>query len=532
MARNMARTHHDDLNRFNELQGLTIPDLLRERARQYPFNLALSAQSFRGHRDRITFAQLEIRMEAVAQGLARRGVRKGDRVALFLSNDAVRECILTAVGCYRLAAIVAPMNVRASDEELGHALGLVQPSHIVTMQSGAERIGRLYPTAQLILLEGKQGEDGTWPEPEREFRQGLLPDVAASEDPSVLLLTSGTTARSKAVTHCHRSQLYTGYAIGGAIGLTDRDTYQGAWPIYTSSVLNLACMAAWVSGAGVVLEGASLNNAERLRLIETEGTTVYHGVTAPLHFMIEEYPNDGYDLRRVRRIGYGGAAMPREIIEKFSKRLPWADQVHIWAMTETGPAGSYLPPWFLPRKAGCIGIAQPGCAVQVVDDHGKPVADGEPGEIAFAGPSAALGYWRDPEATDQTFVDGWIRTGDIGMIDDEGHMHFLDRKKDIINRGGLKIASAAVEDVIYRFPGVAEAAVIAVPHPGLGEDIAACVVAAPGTTLDLDKIRAHCARYLADYETPRKWHVLDALPKNPMGKILKRDLRQQIIERM
>ncbi|UZG44402.1 class I adenylate-forming enzyme family protein [Caldimonas thermodepolymerans] len=521
-----------ELNRYNELHGLTVPALLRLRARQHPARLALSAHSARGYRDRLTYSQLVLRMEGVARGLAHRGVRQGDRVALFLSNYGVREGVLTALGCYRLGAIVSPLNVRASDDELTHALELVEPGHVVTTVEAAARVRALYPKARLLLVDDDSADEACrWPEPTREFHAAELPDVARPEDPSVLLFTSGTTARSKAVAHCHRSQLYCGYAIGGAIGLQGGDIYQGAWPLYTSSVLNMACMAAWVSGAGVVLEEVPLDNAGRLRLIESEATTVYHGVTSPLHFLIDEYPNGRYDLSRVRRLCYGGAAMPVEVIEKFRQRLPWVDQVHIWGMTETGPAGTVLPPWYLPRKAGCIGTAHPGCAVRVVGDDGQPLPAGEVGEIVFSGPSAALGYWRNPEATAQTFVDGWVHTGDLGRFDDEGHLHFVDRKKDIINRGGLKIASAAVEEAIYRFPGIAEAAVVAVPHAGLGEDVAACVVPAPGVTLDLDALRAHCARHLADYAVPRHWHVMEALPKNPMGKILKRDLREQLLNR-
>jgi acyl-CoA synthetase (AMP-forming)/AMP-acid ligase II len=519
----------NDLNRYNELHGITVPDMLRLRALQHPFKLALSAHSFRGHRDRLSFAQLVIRMDSMARGLLARGVKKGERVALFLSNVAIRECVLTALGCYRMGAIVAPLNVRSSDEELGHALALIEPSVIVTQQSDADRVAALYPAARLLLVDGAPGGVETWPEPEREFHRLTVPDDLHPEDPSVLLLTSGTTARSKAVVHCHRSQLFTGHAIGGALGLTDQDTYQGAWPIYTSSVLNLACMGAWVCGAGVVLEEL-LDNGSRLRLIETEGTTVYHGVTAPLKFMMDEYARapQKYDVSRLRRLGYGGATMPAELIHRFSALLPKVDQIHIWAMTETGPAGTYLPAWFLPRKAGCIGMPQPGCSVRVVDGAGHSVPTGQAGEIVFAGPSTALGYWRNPEATQQTFVDGWVHTGDVGVFDDEGHLHFVDRLKDIINRGGQKISSAAVEDVIYRYPGVSEAAVIAIPHPDLGEDVAACVVAAPGVALDTQKLREFCGQYLADYETPRRWYLLQELPKSPMGKILKRELRQQV----
>lgn len=516
-------------NLYNELHGLTVPALLRRRAQQQPHKLALSAHSARGHRDRLTYVQLVNRMETFALDLDNLGVQPGERVALFLSNNAVREAVLTALGCYRLGAVVAPLNVRASDEELAHALELIQPAVLVTTCDAAERMARLFPNAKQWLVDGAPEATDTWPDPEHNIRHGTLAEPLSAESPTVLLFTSGTTARSKAVVHCHRSQLYCGYAVGGAIGLTDQDTYQGAWPIFTSSVLNMACMSAWVTGAGVVLEQAFLDNIGRLRLIESECTTVYHGVTTPLHFLIDALPLGDHDLSRVRRVGYGGAMMPVEVIEKFRQRMPWADQVHIWGMTETGPAGTYLPPSYLPRKAGSIGAAMRGCAVKVVDDQGHPVAAGQSGELMFAGPSMALGYFMNDEATRETFVDGWVHTGDIAVQDHEGHLLFVDRKKDIINRGGLKIASAAVEDAIYRFPGVSEAAVVAVPHLALGEDVAACVVPAAGHVIDTAALRTHCASLLADYETPRRWYVLDALPKNPMGKTLKRELRDWLL---
>jgi len=310
-----------------------------------------------------------------------------------------------------------------------------------------------------------------------------------------------------------------------AVGLEPGDLYQGAWPFFTSSVMSLACMSAWVSGAGVVLEQSPLSNAERLQLIESEATTVYHGVPSILRFLIAEYHNERHDLSRVRRIGYGGAVMPKETIETIAARLPWAEQVHVWGMTETGPAGTYLPPHFLPRKAGAIGVPMPTCAVKVIDKNGKSVAAGELGEIAFSGPSMALGYFDNPEASRETFINGWVHTGDVGCFDDEGVLHFVDRMKDIINRGGLKISSAAVEQVLYEFPGVAEAAVLGVPHDGLGEDVAAFVVPSPGQTIDVRDLAAHCLGRLSDYAQPRTWYLLDSLPKNPMGKVLKRELR-------
>ncbi|WP_420997961.1 class I adenylate-forming enzyme family protein [Cupriavidus sp. 30B13] len=515
----------------NDIHGLTIPALLRRRAAEMPFTIAFSGHSWRGYRDRLGYGQLVHRMTSMGRALYRHGVRHGERVAVFLTNYASRECVLTALGCLEIGAVVVPLNTRASDEELQHALALTEPVTVVCMSESAGRIAQICAGARLLLLDAPDGSAERWPDPEHSHAAEAVPTAVGAEDLACLLFTSGTTARSKAVMHSHRSMLHAGQAVGLSIGLERGDQYQGAWPFFTSSVMSMACMSAWVSGAGVVLEQVPLSNAERLRLIETEGTTVYHGVTSIIHFLVDEYLNDSYDLRRVRRFGYGGSVMPPEVIDKLAKRLPWADQVHIWGMTETGPAGTYLPPQFLPRKAGAVGLPMPTCSVRVVDADGKPAAPGEHGEIVFSGPSMAVGYYRNPEASREAFVDGWVRTGDIGCIDDEGLLHFVDRMKDIINRGGLKISSAAVESVLYRFPGIAEAAAISVPHDALGEDVAACVVAAPGHTIDVDALARHCATYLADYARPRHWHVLDALPKNPMGKVLKRELRDALADR-
>lgn len=515
---------------YSELHGITVPQLLRRQAQNLGFHLALSAPSHKGYRDRLTYAHLVVRMDAMARSLYARGLRRGDRLALVLANTAAREGVLTALGCWALGASVAPLNERAGELELSQALALLEPAMVVSTESRREQIVRLAGNGTRILsLDGAQGSDDCWPEPERVFDPQIPHFEPDPEEISCLLFTSGTTAQAKAVMHCHRSQLYAGHAVGNAMELTSSDTYQGAWPIFTSSVLNMACMSAWTHGAGAVLEENMLSNSDRLRLIESEATTVYHGVTAPLHFMIDEYAKGGYDLTRVRRLGYGGAVMPAEVIGKFRERLPWVDQVHIWGMTETGPAGTFLAPWFLPRKAGCIGSAHSSCAVRIVGDDREVLPAGQEGEIEFSGPSAALGYFRNEAATRETFTGGWVRTGDIGRFDHEGHLHFIDRKKDIVNRGGLKISSAAVEEVLYRLPGVAEAAVVAVPHDGLGEDLAACVVLAPGSTLDLAAALSHCRAQLADYQVPRRWHVLATLPKNPMGKILKRELRRDIL---
>ncbi|MFG1293358.1 class I adenylate-forming enzyme family protein [Xanthobacter versatilis] len=507
---------------------LTVPELLRLRAREAPNRLALSAHSASGHRDRLTYAQLVERMEAMARGLARLGLGRGDRVAVLLGNEAGRECILTALGALRLGAAVVPLNTRYADEELAHALALVEPAAVVTTAEGAGRLARLAPALHTLVVEGAQidTETSLWPEPERE-PPGIAPhDPADGSLLACLLFTSGTTARAKAVMHDHRSMIGAGLSCSAALGLSEADLYQGGWPFFTSSGLNLGCMSSWVAGGGFVFE-EPLDNGGRLRLVARERSTFLHGVPSVIHFMIEEYAKGAYDVSSLRRVGYGGSAMPAEVIRRINAAWPGVEQVQIYGMTESGPAGARLEPADMWRKHGSVGVAMPHCEIAIVDEAAAPLPAGATGEILIRGPGVGKGYFRNPEATQAAFRAGGILTGDVGHLDPEGYLYFTDRKKDVINRGGLKIASVAVEQVLYRFPGVLEAAVVAIAHPHLGEDVAACIVPQPGVHLDLDEIARFCADKLADYERPRRWLVLDALPKNPMGKVLKTELRQR-----
>ncbi|KMO42300.1 hypothetical protein VQ03_11220 [Methylobacterium tarhaniae] len=511
-----------------EILTLTVPQLLRRRARETRTGIALSARAVAGWRDRLTYGQLVQRMDAVAAGFHALGLRAGDRIGVLLGNEAGRECLLTALGALRIGAAVVPFNTRASDEELGHALALAEPAAIACTAAGALRLGRLAPGPRLLVIDGPPPEGAlAWPEP-LAAEHGPPPE----EDPDpdrlgCLLFTSGTTARSKAVMHSHATMLGAGLACGAALGLGSDDLYQGGWPFFTSSPLNLGAMSCWIAGAGLVLE-EPLDNRGRLRLIASERTTFYHGVPSVVHFLMEEFARAPADVSSLRRIGYGGSAMPPEVIRRLAAQWPHVEQVQIYGMTESGPAGTRLEPAMMEEKLGSIGTAMPHCTVAIVDEAGRRLGPGETGEILIQGPGVARGYFRNPQATAEAFALGGIRTGDVGHLDPEGFLYFTDRRKDVINRGGLKVASVAVEEVLYRHPGVREAAVVAVPHPALGEDVAACIVPREPGGLDTDALSAFCAERLADYARPRRWLVLDELPRNPMGKVLKTVLRARL----
>ncbi len=502
--------------------SLTLPQLLARQAGERPHAPALDARCALGGRERLSYAALERAGRETAAALAAAGLRPGERLLVLLTNDAALECVLTALGTAVLGAVVVPCNTRWSAEELAHALTLTEPSLAVSDATGAARLAALAPALPCLSVE--PGAAHPWP-----GWTGATP-VEAAGDPDALvslLFTSGTTARSKAVMHSHATMLAAGQACATALGLEAGDRYQGAFPFFTSSALNIACAACWQAGACFVMEHL-LGNEERLRLIETAGTTYYHGVPSVLHFMAETAAGGGYNLRSLRTIAFGGAPIAPETRARLKQLWPWARQVQIYGSTESGPAGTVIDEAEMAAEPRAVGRAMAGYRLRVIDEDWREVATGEAGEVLLEGPGVARGYWRNQAATAETFRGRAVRMGDSGRLTAAGLLVFEDRAKDRINRGGLKISSIAVEAVLLRHPQVLEAAVVAVPHPALGEDVAACLVLRPDSEADCDALAAFCRDKLADYEVPRHWHILDALPKNPMGKVLKQDLRERL----
>lgn len=504
----------------------TLPAVLAAQARARPAALALSARARDGQRHRLDYRALEGAAAQWAGWLAGQGVAEGARVAVLLTNDTALECLLSALGSWRLGAAVVPLNPRWSVGELAHALTLTEPLMVVTDAEGAARLAALRPGLALAGIAAAPPPAASAPDPP-------APGVAA-EALASLLFTSGTTARAKAVMHSHATTLAAGRACAAALGLGPGDVYQGAFPFFTSSALNIACAACWSAGAGFVLE-SGLDTPARLALIAQEGTSYYHGVPSVLHFMAEAAADGAHPLPGLRRIAFGGAPMPPELRARLARIWPQAVQWQIYGSTESGPAGTVIDAAGMQAHPTAVGGPMPGYRVHLQDPEGRPVAPGDSGEVVLEGPGVALGYWRDPAATARAFRDMGpgrraVRMGDAGRLTPQGVLLFEDRAADRINRGGLKIASIAVEAALLRDPAVLEAAVVGAPHPALGEDVAAFVVPRPGAVLDPAALTAGLRDALADYAVPRQWHVLESLPKNAMGKVLKSELRRRLAE--
>lgn len=512
----------------------TVPQLLRDRATRYPNKLALVAESGLGGQVRLTYAQLDWLSTRLAQGLQGLGVKKGDRVAILLTNYSGAECVLTFFASHKVGAINVPVNTRFVGRELEYVLNHCEARvlvvghemvHVIKEIKGEldslEAIVSVTPGESVLGLSFAdvlaQGGSG-----------GEITVEVGEDDDADLLYTSGTTGRPKGVLHTHSSTVATGIAVGGALGLKPEDVYQSAFPFFTSSGCHFNIMSVLQYGATLVME-PEFQVERTLATMERERTTVYVGVPSVYTFLLDSGLMPNYDLSSLRLLDYGGAPMPKEVIKQLYEQVPGVELRQTYGLTEAGPTGIYLPGKYALRKLGSVGKeAMPLTEFRVVDDQGRDVPPGQVGEICYRGPAIMKGYFKDPEATAAALVDGWLHSGDLVVQDEDGFLYHVDRKKDIIIRGGFNVSSMEVENILYEHPDVLEAAVVAKPHPKLGEDIKAFVVLKKGIQRTPQEIEAFCRQRLADFKVPRDIEFIDALPRNPMGKVLKTELRERV----
>lgn len=517
------------------LTGSTVAQLLEKRAALHPERLALVAASGRGGEERLTYSALYGRAIQLADGLRQQGIRKGDHLGLLLANSAGIECIVTQIAAARLGVVLVPLNTRYAAEQLAYTLNNADCRALIYGQEFAalfERVADRCPkiTVTFVVGSGHAAPRGAyrW----QDVLESGAKDAAgwpevAGDDVSDIIFTSGTTAHPKGVLMTHARALACGNLQSNAMRVGEGGVLQSALPFFTSSGCHLLSMASWLAGATWIME-PTFDAVAALQRLERERTNVYLAVPSILHFLTDVIGDRQPVVPDLRVITYGGSLMPGELIERLLKLFPGIDLRNLYGMTETGPSGTVLPGAFLDRKPGSVGQPMQGCSVKIINEQGREIPNGEIGEIAVLSPSAMVGYYNNPTATADALVNGWIHTGDIGRFDSEGFLYYVDRKKDIIIRGGHNISSIEVEDALLRHPDVAEAAVIGIAHPRLGEDVQAFVVLRDKKAVTFEELREFCKEYLADYCIPRNITFRDTLPRNSMGKLTKAVLRDLI----
>jgi long-chain acyl-CoA synthetase len=494
--------------------------------------------------ERMSFAEHYRQAAVLGRALAERfGVRKGDRVAIAMRNFPEWCVAFWAAGA--IGAIVVPLNAWMSGPELEYCLA---DSGSIVLIADAERAERLEPhvaglplrTAIVTRAEKVAAPWLAWSAIVPATAQATLPDVAIDpDDDATILYTSGTTGHPKGALGSHRNiatnLMSLGFGAARAMlrrgealpepGTAPKKAYLLSVPLFHVTGCHSTMIPALVGGHKLVLM-YRWDPLKAMQLIEAERINGFGGVPA-IAWQVLEHPDfDKYDLSSVEALFYGGAPSPPELVARIRERLPNARPGQGYGLTEGSSVTTQNAAEDYERKPESAGLAIPVAELRVVDAEGRDVPQGGLGELWIRGPHIVKGYWNKPEATAAAFGDGWLKSGDIVRIDEEGFVYILDRAKDMLIRGGENIYCVEVEDALYSHKAVMDAAVIGISHKTLGEEVGAVVQLKPGIEVGEEELKRHVAERLAAFKVPVKIELRrEPLPRNAAGKILKRDLR-------
>jgi len=464
----------------------------------------------------VPYSGLDAASARVAGLLAERGVGPGDRVGLMLPN--VPYFPMTYYGILRLGGVVVPMNPLLKGREVAFFLENPEAKVLFAWHDFAEaaEAGAQQTGADLILVKPGEIEQlvaDADPRDEVVERDG--------DDTAVILYTSGTTGKPKGAELTHANLGMNVKVASSLFEYSEDDVILGCLPLFHSFGQTCALNCAVRVGASLTML-PRFEPAKALEIVQRDKVTVFLGVPTMYSAMLNCERREDYDVSSLKLCGSGGAAMPGEVQRGFEEAFG-AKVLEGYGLSETSPVASFNHP-DRERKTGSIGTPIEGVEMKAVDEDGNEVAQGEVGEIVIKGHNVMKGYWNQPDATKESIKDGWFYTGDMGKVDEDGYFFIVDRKKELIIRGGYNVYPREIEEVLYEHPAVAEAAVVGVPHDDLGEEVGAAVVLKPGEELDADAVREFVKENVAAYKYPRRIWFCDELPKGPTGKILKREI--------
>jgi long-chain acyl-CoA synthetase len=453
----------------------------------------------------------------VAGLLRAKGVQSGDRVGIMLPN--VPYFAACYYGALRAGATIVPMNVLLKEREVsfylrdaGAAILFAWHDFADAAHAGAEDAG-----AECVLVEPGELETLL-------ARCEPVDEVAdrRASDTAVILYTSGTTGTPKGAELTHANLLANVEVSVGLFGIDEQAVTLGALPFFHAFGQTCALNATIAVGGCITLL-PRFDAGKALEIIERDRVTVFEGVPTMYAGMLHHPRAAEADASALEVCVSGGAAMPVEVMRAFEERFD-CQVLEGYGLSETSPVASFNRR-DRERKPGSIGLPITGVEMRLIDDAGDPVLPGEVGELAIRGHNVMKGYWRREQDTAAAIdADGWFRTGDIARVDDDGYFFIVDRKKEMVIRGGFNVYPREIEELIYEHPAVAEAAVIGVPHDTLGEEVAAVVALKPGAEATPGELRDFVKQRIAAYKYPRHVWFVDELPKGPTGKILKREI--------
>jgi fatty-acyl-CoA synthase len=495
----------------------TVDDILRRSARRYRDRIALlfAERSW-------TYGELDDAVSRAAGALLARGLRKGERVAAYGQNSDAY--LIAFLGVARAGLVHVPINYALTGDELAYLLEQSGTSLVLADPKLAPELGKLESAPDHLLLHGG---DGSLLELASAGAVPVIEVEVGDTDLCQLIYTSGTTARPKGAMMTHRAYVHHYASVIIALDAKEDDAPLHAMPLYHTAQMHVF-MLPWLAVGARNRLLSTPDIPVMLELVETERIGAMF--LAPTVWVpLSQHPNfTRHDLSSLRKAYYGASIMPGPVRERIAKALPELGWYNCFGQTEIAPLATVLRPEEHAARPDSCGRAVMFVELRVINLDGTDVEPGGTGEVVYRSPHLCEGYWQKPEETAEAFEGGWFHSGDLVRIDDEGYITVVDRIKDVINTGGVLVASREVEDCIYTHPAVAEVAVISTPDPKWIEAVTAVVVLRAGSTATADELIAHAKDNLAKYKVPKRVEFVDALPRNASGKLLKRVLRDQL----
>jgi fatty-acyl-CoA synthase len=511
------------------------------------------------HQDvRWTWRELACRVDDLAVGLMRLGLAPGDRIGIWAQNCA--EWVLTQFAVAKTGLILVNINPAYRHDELMHALNKVgckalimspgfkgtdyiemlgQVSGGIAASAPGELDSPFVPDLRTVIRLGSQKSAGMLnfddllaPASDLELCALAVRNATLrSDDPVNIQFTSGTTGSPKGATLTHCNLLNNSFFVGEAMNLTSRDRLCIPVPLYHCFGMVIGNLVCATRGATMVLPGESFDASAVLATVQAERCTALHGVPTMFIALLEHPDFARYDLRTLRTGIMAGSPCPAEVMNRVMERMNMRQVSIAYGMTETSPVSFQSavddPP---ARRVSTVGRVQPHLEVRIADAEGRTVPRGEAGELLTRGYAVMRGYWGDPLRTNEAIDDdGWMHTGDLASIDDEGYCRIVGRLKDLVIRGGENIYPREVEEFLYRHPKIQDVQCVGVPDRKYGEELCACIILRAGMAADAEEIRAFCCGRLAHFKIPRYVAFLDEFPLTVTGKIKKYELRQQML---
>jgi acyl-CoA synthetase (AMP-forming)/AMP-acid ligase II len=516
-----------------------IKELLAKNVADFGDREAFVSVSYKtGEWTRHTWKEMDDISNNVAAGLMSLGVQKGQKIACMLANNT--ESYYTYLAIHKIGAVFVPINIRLVPREVEYIVENAEADYLIALMDALPLVEQIRKHLNLkaSICLGKKGQNlPNWTisyEKLLETKATPQPVDIQPDDVADIIYTSGTTGLPKGVVLTQGSKVACGRLVGTGLGLSRMyygvPSIQNVFPFFTSSGCSSVMMLWLYFGIKVILEPL-FDVLQTLETMQREKSTIYGGAPPMFVFLLNHPQFKKFNTASLRVAISGAAAMPEEVIRQVQAAWPNIKIYNTYLLTEGGTGGTILNPADALTKLGSIGHpCAPDQEVRIVDHDDQDMKPGEVGEIILRGPNVMKEYYQNPEATAETLRNGWLHTGDMGYYDDEGYLYFTDRAKDMIVRGGYNIYSVEVESILYEHPAVKQCAVVAKPHPQLGEDVVAFVVLKDGQKASAEEIHDFTIDKLADFKRPRDIRFIDEVPINPTGKVDKKNIRAKYFD--